>query len=63
LRAVFEGRDVGAHRDTLLMGAALALECAGVVTSPMEGVLRAAAVIENGAAKQMLQHLAEFGRG
>jgi len=25
--------------------------------------LRAAAVIENGAAKQMLQHLAEFGRG
>lgn len=63
LRAVFEGRDVGAHRDTLLMGAALALECAGIVTSPMEGVSKAAAVIENGAAKQMLQRLAEFGRG
>ncbi|MBU6212083.1 MAG: anthranilate phosphoribosyltransferase [Gammaproteobacteria bacterium] len=63
LRAVFEGRDVGAHRDTLLMGAALALECAGLVTSAMEGVARASAVIENGTAKQMLQRLAEFGRG
>mgnify|MGYP000046796251 FL=1 len=63
LRAVFEGRDVGAHRDTLLMGAALALECAGIVTSPMDGVSKAAAVIESGAAKQTLQRLAEFGRG
>jgi anthranilate phosphoribosyltransferase len=63
LRAVFEGRDVGAHRDTLLMGAALALECAGLVASPMEGVARATAVIDGGSAKQMLQKLAEFGRG
>lgn len=63
LRAVFEGHDVGAHRDTLLMGAALALECAGIVTSPMDGVACAAAVIEDGTAKQMLQRLAEFGRG
>ncbi len=63
LRAVFEGRDVGAHRDTLLMGAALALECAGLVADPMDGVARATAVIDGGAAKQMLQKLAEFGRG
>ncbi len=63
LRAVFERRDVGAHRDTLLMGAALALECAGVVTDPMAGVARAAAVIDSGVATQMLQRLAEFGRG
>jgi anthranilate phosphoribosyltransferase len=45
------------------MGAALALECAGIVTSPMDGVSKAAAVIESGAAKQTLQRLAEFGRG
>jgi len=63
LRAVFEGRDVGAHRDTLLMGAALALECAGLVADPMDGVVRATAVIDGGTAKQMLQKLAEFGRG
>lgn len=63
LRAVFEGRDVGAHRDTLLMGAALALECAGLVTDPKRGVARAAAVIDSGEAKQRLQQLAEFGRG
>jgi anthranilate phosphoribosyltransferase len=63
LRAVFEGRDVGAHRDTLVMGAALALECAGLVADPMDGVARATAVIDGGTAKQMLQSLAEFGRG
>ncbi len=63
LRAVFEGRDVGAHRDTLLMGAALALECTGLVADPMDGVARATAVIDGGTAKQMLQKLAEFGRG
>jgi len=63
LGAVFEGRDVGAHRDTLVMGAALALECAGLVADPMDGVARATAVIDGGTAKQMLQSLAEFGRG
>lgn len=63
LRAVLEGRDHGAHRDTLLLGAALALECAGLVATPKEGVARAAAVIQSGAASQILQRLAEFGRG
>ena len=63
LRAVFEGRDVGAHRDTLVMGAALALECAGLVADPMDGVARATAVIDGGTARQMLQKFAEFGRG
>ncbi|MGA0054196.1 MAG: anthranilate phosphoribosyltransferase [Steroidobacteraceae bacterium] len=63
LSTVFEGHDHGAHRDTLLMGAALAFECAGLAAGPMEGVARAAAIIDTGAAKQMLQRLAEFGRG
>ena len=63
LRAVFEGRDLGAHRDTLLMGAALAFECAGLAAGPTDGIARANAIIDSGAAKQMLQQLAEFGRG
>jgi anthranilate phosphoribosyltransferase len=63
LRAVFEGRDLGAHRDTLLLGAALAFECAGLAPGPMDGVARARAIIDTGAAQQMLQRLAEFGRG
>src|SRR6185437_3553706 len=34
LRAVLESEDQGAHRDCLLLGAALALEVAGVATEP-----------------------------
>lgn len=61
LRDVLEGRDHGAHRDTLLLGAALALECAGSVATPTEGIARATSMIESGAASQMLRRLAEFG--
>jgi anthranilate phosphoribosyltransferase len=41
LQAVLAGEDRGAHRDCLLLGAALALEIAGETRHPQEGVARA----------------------
>ena len=57
LKAVLEGEDRGAHRDCLLLGTALALEVAGEVRTPREGVARAAAAIESGAARRLLAAL------
>lgn len=61
LRAVLEGRDRGPHRDALCMGAALALEVAGVVTTPADGVVQASAAIDDGRAAAVLYGLAAFG--
>jgi anthranilate phosphoribosyltransferase len=58
LRAVLHGEDRGAHRDCLLLGAALALEVAGVAREPREGIARAAAAIDSGAARRVLAALA-----
>ena len=58
LRAVLAGEDRGAHRDCLLLGTALALEVAGVVRDPLEGMARAAAAIDGGAARRVLAGLA-----
>jgi hypothetical protein len=41
-RAVLRGQDRGAHRDALLLGAALALEVTGVETQPRAALARAA---------------------
>jgi len=57
LRAVLHGEDRGAHRDCLLLGTALALEVAGEVREPREGVARAAAAIDSGAARRLLELL------
>ena len=54
LRAVLEGEDRGPHRDCLLLGAALALEVAGQARKPREGIERAAATIDSGAAARVL---------
>lgn len=54
LRAVLEGGDRGAHRDCLLLGAALALEVAGQASKPLEAIERAAAAIDSGAAGRVL---------
>jgi len=62
LRAVLHGEDRGAHRDCLLLGTALALEVAGEVHDPREGVARAAAAIDGGAARRLLDALAAAGR-
>jgi anthranilate phosphoribosyltransferase len=58
LRAVLEGEDRGAHRDCLLLGAALALEASGQVARPREAIERAAAAIDSGAAAGVLRVLA-----
>jgi anthranilate phosphoribosyltransferase len=58
LHAVLAGEDRGAHRDCLLLGTALALEVAGVVRDPLEGMARAAAAIDGGAARRVLAGLA-----
>ncbi len=60
LRAVLRGEDRGAHRDTLLLGAALALEVSGAVTEGRAGVARAAQVIDDGTAARFLDRLAAF---
>jgi anthranilate phosphoribosyltransferase len=61
MRAVLEGRDRGPHRDALRLGAALALEVAGVASSPAEGLARAAAAIDDGRAAGVLRAIAAFG--
>ena len=61
MRAVLEGRDRGAHRDALCLGAALALEVAGVASSPVDGLARAAAAIDDGRAAGVLRAIAAFG--
>jgi anthranilate phosphoribosyltransferase len=62
LRAVLSGTDRGAHRDALLLGAALALEVTGAESSPRAAVARAAAAIDSGAAVALLGTLARFGQ-
>lgn len=63
LRAVLEGRDRGPHRDALCMGAALALEIAGLATGPADGITKAAAAIDDGRAAGVLRALAALGQG
>src|SRR2546429_192763 len=52
LEAVLSGQERGAHRDCLLLGTALALELHGATQDPLEGVARAAAAIDSGAARR-----------
>jgi anthranilate phosphoribosyltransferase len=60
LRNVLEGCDRGAHRNALLLGAALALEVSGNVSSPKAGVQMAADAIDSGKASALLQKVAMF---
>ena len=61
MRSVLVGHDRGAHRDALCMGAALALEVAGVAATPAEGLAQARAAIDDGRAAGLLRAIAEFG--
>jgi anthranilate phosphoribosyltransferase len=62
LQGVLSGEDRGAHRDCLLLGTALALEIAGETQHPQEGVARASAAIDSGAARRLLEALREQRR-
>ena len=54
---VFTGEDRGAHRDALLMGTSLVLECQGMAKDPKDGVEQAAAAIDDGRAAAFLDTL------
>jgi anthranilate phosphoribosyltransferase len=54
---VFTGEDRGAHRDALLMGVSLVLECLGEASDAREGVAQAAAAIDDGRAATFLETL------
>jgi anthranilate phosphoribosyltransferase len=61
LQRVFDGESHDAHRDALLLGAALALEVSGRELAPLAAVARAAAAIDGGAARALLAGLRRFG--
>lgn len=61
LAAVLTGERRGAHRDALLLGAALALEVTGQEPSPRLALARAAQAIDSGAAGALLGRLQRFG--
>lgn len=62
LRAVLEGRDRSAHRNAIVLQAALVLELMGKAQSPREAASMAAAAIDSGAGRLLLEKLAVFGK-
>jgi len=61
LRDVFAGKDKGAHRDALILNAALVLELTGRASSPADAVSQVSAAIDSGKAAAVLDKLAKFG--
>ncbi len=61
LAAVLRGEDRGAHRDALVMGAALVLEATGLAPGPRAAAAAAGAAIDDGRAASVLDRLAGFG--
>jgi anthranilate phosphoribosyltransferase len=62
LTRVLRGEEHGAHRDALVLGAALALEVAGRAATPATAAAQAAAAIDDGRASALLARLAAFSR-
>src|SRR5690606_6683318 len=62
LRAVLEGQEQGAHRNALMLQAALVLELLGKAASAQDGLAMAQAAIDSGAARRLLGQLTDFGR-
>jgi anthranilate phosphoribosyltransferase len=61
LERVLRGREHGAHRDALLLGAALALEVTGREPDRERAVRQAARALDEGAGGELLTRLASFG--
>ncbi|MFW2404616.1 MAG: anthranilate phosphoribosyltransferase [Gammaproteobacteria bacterium] len=57
LEAVLSGEERGAHRDALVLGAALVLELTGRTASLREGIERAGTAIDDGSAQALLEKL------
>jgi anthranilate phosphoribosyltransferase len=62
LTRVLCGEERGAHRDALVLNAALALEVAGRAATPRIAAQQAAAAIDDGRASALLAKLAAFSR-
>jgi anthranilate phosphoribosyltransferase len=61
LAAALGDSDTQAHRDALVLGAALALEVTGVEPDAATAVVRARAALQDGKARGLLAALAAFG--
>jgi anthranilate phosphoribosyltransferase len=61
LRAVLEGREQGAHRNALILQAALVLELLGKAPSAQDASHMALDAIESGAGRRFLERLTAFG--
>lgn len=62
LAAVLRGVERGAHRDALVMGAALVAEVTGLAPDAAEGARLAATAIDDGRAALLLDGIVAFGR-
>ena len=62
LAAVLRGKERGAHRNALVMGAALVAEVTGLAPDAAAGVRLATASIDDGRAATLLDSIAAFGR-
>jgi anthranilate phosphoribosyltransferase len=62
IRAVCRGEEAGAHRDALVLGAALVLELTGRVPTPEDGLAEARRALDSGAAARLLDRIAAFGQ-
>lgn len=60
LRDVFAG-ELGAHRDAIVLNAALVLEVAGAAAHPEDAVAQASKAIDSGAVTDLLKRLAAHG--
>lgn len=60
MRAALRGEEHGAHRNALVLQAALVLELMGLESSPREAARKAASAIDAGHAAQVLERLASF---
>lgn len=61
LRAVLEGRQHGAHRNAIVLQAALVLEMLGKAPSPIDAARMAEEAIESGAGRKLLERIRAFG--
>lgn len=62
LRAVLEGRDRSAHRNAVVLQAALVLELLGKAATPREAASKVEDAIESGAGRILLEKLTQFGQ-
>jgi len=56
------GGEPGAHREALVLGAALALEVSGAESTMARGIERARAAIDDGSAQRLLERLRDFSQ-